>query len=119
MLTLAHQEPIPLALLVLGFTAQAMFFSRFMIQWIVSERRGRTVIPISFWYASVMGGMGLLVYGIFRRDPVIIVGQSVGLLVYTRNLMLIYRERREAGLEPRFPTAVDVPLTGSAETGNA
>jgi len=97
-----------------GFVAQAMFFCRFLYQWLVSERNRRTVIPIGFWYLSVTGGAMTLIYAIYRWDPPIIMGQAMGLFVYTRNLMLIHRERREAGLEPRFPTAVDVPL-GSPE----
>lgn len=79
----------------LGFTAQFLFASRFIIQWIASERAGRSIIPVLFWYLSIVGGALLLLYAIWRRDPVFILGQSTGLLVYGRNLYLIHRERRK------------------------
>jgi len=83
----------PQAWLVVGFLGQACFFSRFLVQWIVSERRGRSVVPISFWYFSVAGGVILLAYALYRRDPVFVLGQGVGLVVYLRNLYLIARQR--------------------------
>jgi len=86
-------EPIWLAI---GFAGQALFSARFIVQWIVSERLGRSVIPIAFWLFSVGGGIVLLAYAIHRMDPVIIAGQAGGLVVYGRNLWLIYRERRNA-----------------------
>ena len=76
-----------------GFTSQAIFASRFLVQWIYSEKRGESSIPIVFWYLSIFGGLGLLTYAIFRKDPVIIVGQLCGILIYTRNLYLIYRKK--------------------------
>ena len=79
--------------LALGFTAQALFASRFFVQWIVSERMGRSVIPISFWFLSLAGGALLLTYAIWRKDPVFIVGQSCGVFIYSRNLTLLYKER--------------------------
>jgi lipid-A-disaccharide synthase-like uncharacterized protein len=78
-------------LAVLGFIAQALFASRFIIQWIASERRKRSHIPIYFWYASLFGGILMTIYGLLRRDPVIILGQAPGLVVYIRNLVLIHR----------------------------
>ncbi len=78
---------------IIGLIAQAAFASRFIVQWIVSERRGESVIPISFWYLSLIGTSGLLLYAIVRTDPVFILGQSMGSIIYTRNLMLIYRRR--------------------------
>ncbi len=72
-----------------GFLGQAMFSMRFLIQWISSENRRKTVIPIAFWYFSVAGGATLLAYAIHRLDPVFIVGQAAGLLVYARNLYFI------------------------------
>lgn len=81
--------------LVVGFAGQALFASRFIIQWISSERAGRSVIPVAFWYASIGGAVVLLSYAIWRRDPVFILGQSMGFFIYARNLVLIYRERRE------------------------
>jgi lipid-A-disaccharide synthase-like uncharacterized protein len=79
--------------LAVGFLGQAMFFGRFLLQWIQSERQGRSVIPITFWYLSLAGGLFLLAYSIWRRDPVFILGQAVGAFVYVRNLMLIRRNR--------------------------
>jgi lipid-A-disaccharide synthase-like uncharacterized protein len=78
----------------LGFLAQGMFTMRFVVQWLASERAGKSVIPLAFWFFSMAGGMMLLVYAIQRRDPVFIAGQSLGLLVYVRNLMLIRREKK-------------------------
>ncbi|CAN5133166.1 lipid-A-disaccharide synthase N-terminal domain-containing protein [soil metagenome] len=80
--------------LVLGFVGQAVFSGRFLVQWIASERAGRSVVPVAFWVLSVLGSMILLIYAIHRRDPVFIVGQSAGFLIYFRNLWLIQRERR-------------------------
>jgi lipid-A-disaccharide synthase-like uncharacterized protein len=80
--------------LAVGLLGQACFFLRFLIQWIASERRGESVVPIYFWYFSIAGGLILLAYAVFRLDPVFILGQSVGLLVYVRNLWLIARRRR-------------------------
>jgi lipid-A-disaccharide synthase-like uncharacterized protein len=77
--------------LVVGLFGQACFFGRFLIQWLVSERRGQSVVPVSFWYWSVGGGVVLLAYAIHRGDPVFILGQATGLLVYLRNLYLIFR----------------------------
>lgn len=82
----------PMALF--GFIGQICFFSRFLVQWIASEKSGRSVVPVAFWYLSLIGGFLVFVYAIWRRDPVFTVGQSVGLFVYTRNLMLIYKRRR-------------------------
>ena len=77
-----------------GFAAQVLFGSRFFVQWIASERAGRSVIPISFWFLSLGGGLLLLSYAIWRRDPVFILGQSTGTFIYLRNLYMVYRERR-------------------------
>jgi lipid-A-disaccharide synthase-like uncharacterized protein len=93
---------IPNFWLIVGFAGQAAFSARFLVQWIVSEaRRARreSVVPIQFWYLSLLGGTILLVYAIHRRDPVFILGQGVGLMVYVRNLVLIWRRRRAAGQE--------------------
>lgn len=81
-------------LLVLGFIAQGLFASRFLVQWIASERAKRSVVPISFWFLSVSGGALLLLYAVLRKDPVFILGQASGLIIYSRNLYLIYRERK-------------------------
>jgi lipid-A-disaccharide synthase-like uncharacterized protein len=77
----------------LGFLAQGLFSARFLVQWIASERAGRSIIPLAFWFFSMGGGILLLAYAIYRRDPVFIVGQAAGLVVYSRNLLLIFRER--------------------------
>jgi len=80
--------------MVVGFAGQAFFFSRFLIQWAVAERKGESVIPDAFWYLSIAGGLILLAYAIHQRDPVFVAGQSFGSIVYVRNLMLIHRKRR-------------------------
>jgi len=85
---------IPGWLLILGFTGQAAFGARFLIQWICSEIKKESHIPIAFWYFSIVGGMLILLYAIFRRDPVIILGQVMGVVVYTRNLRLIYKKQK-------------------------
>ncbi len=79
--------------LIIGFLGQGVFASRFIVQWIYSEKKGESSIPIVFWYLSILGGMGLLTYAIFRQDPVIIIGQSFGILIYVRNLFLIYKKK--------------------------
>ncbi len=80
--------------LIIGFLGQGLFASRFIVQWIYSERKGESTIPLAFWYLSILGGMGLLIYAIFRKDPVIITGQVFGLFIYVRNLYLIHRKNR-------------------------
>lgn len=70
----------------LGFLSQSVFFARFFIQWIVSEIKKKSVLPVSFWYLSIVGSLGLMAYSIHRKDPVFIVGQGMGLLIYLRNL---------------------------------
>jgi lipid-A-disaccharide synthase-like uncharacterized protein len=84
------------AWLVIGFLGQACFFSRFLVQWMASERAGRSLVPRAFWYLSIAGGVIVLTYAIWRRDPVFIAGQSGGLFVYFRNLVLLRREDRKA-----------------------
>lgn len=78
--------------LAIGFVGQACFAARFLVQWIVSERQGRSVVPKAFWYLSIVGSLIVLSYAIWRRDPVFILGQSMGLVVYVRNLVLLRRE---------------------------
>jgi lipid-A-disaccharide synthase-like uncharacterized protein len=77
--------------LAIGLLGQALFSARFFVQWIASERRRRSVVPRAFWYFSVGGGLTLLAYAIYRRDPVFIIGQGAGLFVYARNLWFIHR----------------------------
>ena len=79
--------------LIIGFTGQGLFASRFIVQWIYSEKKGESTIPIIFWYLSIFGGIGLLTYALFRKDPVIIIGQLFGIFIYLRNLILIYKKK--------------------------
>ncbi|MCP8939897.1 lipid-A-disaccharide synthase N-terminal domain-containing protein [Alsobacter sp. SYSU M60028] len=82
--------------LAFGILAQLLFTARFLVQWIASERAGRSVIPMAFWMFSMAGGLMTLVYGLVRREPVIIMGQLLSVVIYVRNVMLILRERRRA-----------------------
>lgn len=81
--------------LFIGFIGQGLFASRFIFQWIYSEKKGESSIPIVFWYLSIFGGIGLLIYAVSRSDPVIIVGQLFGIFIYLRNLILIYKSSSE------------------------
>ena len=81
--------------LAIGFFGQSLFTARFIVQWLVSEKRRTSVTPVSFWYFSLAGGVILLAYAVHRHDKVFMVGQASGLLVYIRNLVLIGRPRRE------------------------
>jgi len=85
--------------LAIGFVGQAMFSARFLIQWIASERAGRSVMPILFWVFSIAGSALLLWYAIYRQDPVFILGQSAGILIYLRNLHLIRQEKKNKQAE--------------------
>ena len=78
-----------------GFLGQGLFFGRWVIQWIASERTAKSQVPIAFWYMSLIGGLITLAYAIHRRDPVFIAGQSIGAVVYIRNLILIRRTRHD------------------------
>lgn len=82
-------------MLVVGFTGQLLFTSRFLVQWLASERAKASVMPVMFWWISIGGGVMLLIYSIWRQDPVFILGQSFGLVVYFRNLVLIAKSRRQ------------------------
>ncbi|GIS84106.1 MAG: lipid A biosynthesis [Nitrospina sp.] len=77
-----------------GFVGQALFGARFIIQWIVSEKRRESTIPLAFWYCSIGGSIVLLTYAIHRQDPVFIGGQSLGSIIYIRNLVLIDRKKK-------------------------
>jgi lipid-A-disaccharide synthase-like uncharacterized protein len=81
---------------ILGFVAQALFTFRFLVQWIASERAGRSVIPLAFWLFSIGGGVLLLVYALYRKDAVFIAGQAFGVFVYLRNLYFVLHERNAA-----------------------
>ncbi len=77
--------------IAIGFLGQGLFFGRWVVQWIASEKKAASEVPVSFWYMSLIGGLITLAYAIYRMDPVFIAGQSVGSVVYVRNLMLIRR----------------------------
>ena len=81
---------------IFGFIGQICFTMRFLVQWIASEKSKKSVIPIAFWYFSLCGGVILLIYACYRRDPVFIAGQAFGAIVYTRNLILLKRNARMA-----------------------
>ncbi len=88
-------DKIEIIFLIIGFLGQGLFASRFIVQWIYSEKKGESSIPLVFWYLSIFGGVGLLIYAIFRKDPVIILGQTFGIFIYLRNLFLIYKSKNE------------------------
>lgn len=85
--------------LVIGFLGQALFSARFIVQWLKSEREKKSVFPVAFWYLSILGGATLLIYAIYRQDPVFIVGQLSGLLIYFRNLYFVLNERNRLKTE--------------------
>jgi len=85
--------------LAIGFLGQGIFFMRWVVQWLASERSAESRVPIGFWYLSLLGGLITLTYALYRKDPVFIAGQSIGTLVYLRNLMLIYKSA--SGHSPR------------------
>jgi lipid-A-disaccharide synthase-like uncharacterized protein len=76
-----------------GLGGQLLFTARFLVQWIASERAGRSTIPLAFWYFSIGGGLVLFAYAVYREDPVFILGQSLGIFIYSRNLYLIHSEK--------------------------
>jgi lipid-A-disaccharide synthase-like uncharacterized protein len=80
--------------LAVGFAGQALFSARFLVQWIASEKVGRSTVPVAFWYLSLAGGATLFAYAAYREDPVFMVGQGFGLFVYLRNLWLIHHADR-------------------------
>lgn len=77
--------------IIVGIFGQVLFFIRFFIQWLASERAGNSVIPMAFWYFSIIGGITLFAYALWRQDPVFILGQSIGIIIYSRNLYLIHK----------------------------
>lgn len=96
---------------VFGLAGQSMFFLRFFVQWISSERAKKSVMPVAFWYFSIAGAIIVFIYGIQEREIVLIVGQAVGMMVYLRNLYLIWRHRRLEAMRPP-----ESPLVYSAVT---
>jgi lipid-A-disaccharide synthase-like uncharacterized protein len=85
--------------LAVGFLGQGLFSARFIVQWIKSEREKKSVFPVAFWYFSIAGGITLLAYAIYRKDPVFIVGQLTGLFIYLRNLYFVIYEQKNLNLE--------------------
>jgi lipid-A-disaccharide synthase-like uncharacterized protein len=79
--------------LAFGLVAQLLFTARFLVQWISSERAGKSVVPMAFWFFSMGGGLMTLVYGVVKREPVIILGQAMATVIYIRNIMLIMKNR--------------------------
>jgi len=86
--------------LAFGLLGQCIFGARFIVQWIASERKRESHIPLIFWYLSIVGGIITTAYAIHKHDIVFIIGQGAGLIVYTRNLMLIYRAQRRTTTQP-------------------
>ncbi len=91
---IAGASPTDMLWLGIGIAGQCLFMARFIVQWIHSEKHGQSLIPVSFWYLSLFGGLIVLAYGIHKLDPVIILGQLPGAVVYTRNLILIKRNQK-------------------------
>jgi lipid-A-disaccharide synthase-like uncharacterized protein len=85
------------AWIAIGFLGQSLFFMRFFVQWLASEKAKASVIPNTFWYFSLLGGVTLFAYALYRQDPVFILGQSTGLLIYVRNLYFIRSKEAAAG----------------------
>jgi len=85
---------ISLSWLIVGFLGQLFFSARFIVQWIYSEISKKSIIPLAFWFFSILGGLTLLAYAVHRKDPVFILGQSAGLLIYARNLYFINKQNR-------------------------
>jgi len=85
--------------LLIGFLGQGLFSARFLVQWIASEKARRSVIPAAFWFFSIAGGLTLLAYAIYRQDPVFIVGQAAGLVIYARNVYFVLLERRDGKID--------------------
>jgi lipid-A-disaccharide synthase-like uncharacterized protein len=81
--------------LYLGLTGQFFFSARFLVQWLATEKQKKSVIPVSFWYFSILGSSLLLAYSIYKQDPVFIIGQSFGFIVYFRNLQIIFKKENK------------------------
>ncbi len=99
----------------IGFFGQGIFFMRWVVQWVASERSAQSRVPLAFWYMSLFGGLITLAYAIYRRDPVFIAGQSVGAIVYLRNLMLIHRSGKissESSTHPASPPTLPTDAQG-------
>ena len=87
--------------MIIGFVGQGFFSARFILQWVMSEIKKQSIIPLGFWYFSLLGGATLFAYAIYKEDPVFIVGQGAGLFIYSRNLYLIYHKQLKARSQMR------------------
>ena len=111
--------------LIIGFAGQLIFTARFLIQWLASEKKRDSVVPVAFWWLSMAGGLTLLCYAVHREDPVIIVGQGLGVFIYVRNLMLVSKGKkraakarhREAAKGPHHRPATEPTRSQPAESG--
>ncbi len=110
-------EKLTHPLVVFGLAGQFVFMMRFVVQWLVSERKGKSHVPVAFWWFSVIGGLMLGIYGILDEDPVIILGQSLGLGIYVRNLVLIYRRRWRIASRRTTTSTQTAPVTSSEKAG--
>ncbi|MFT4080890.1 lipid-A-disaccharide synthase N-terminal domain-containing protein [Rhodomicrobium lacus] len=99
----AQVSEVEMAWVIFGFAAQSMFFMRFVLQWIASERVKRSIVPETFWYFSFAGGLMLFVYAVHRADPVIMLGQLAGLFIYARNIYLIWAHKRSERVAASAP----------------
>jgi len=99
----ANTSTTELVWLLIGFAAQLMFSMRFIVQWIASERAQQSIVPEIFWYFSFAGGLMLFAYALYRVDPVFILGQGTGLLIYARNIHFIWREKTRSTSEASSP----------------
>jgi lipid-A-disaccharide synthase-like uncharacterized protein len=104
---------------LLGLVAQVLFGTRFLVQWIASERAGHSVIPVAFWLFSIGGGLLMLIYALCRKDIVFIVGQALGLFVYLRNLQFVLRDRKAATSASVKPSVTQASISGPAFGGEA
>ena len=93
------EDPVARCWVIFGFGAQAVFTARFLVQWIASERRGKSHIPLAFWYLSLLGAVMLFSFAVWDRSIVIMVGQTTGIAVYVRNLMLLRKEKKQQLVE--------------------
>ncbi len=103
------------AWLIIGFAGQLIFTARFLVQWLASERKRDSVVPVAFWWLSMAGGLTLLCYAVHREDPVIIFGQALGVFIYIRNLMLVSKGKRRAA-KARHREAARGPHTAHPST---
>lgn len=95
-----HNEEMPLWLLLFGSAGQILFVFRFVYQWLYSRKAHESVLPAGFWIISMVGSLSIAVYGFIRKDPVLILGQSFGIVAYARNLMILYQSRRDPADSP-------------------